>query len=104
MEGEGIVNLAVFFVTDFRNLKSSIMIGLPYFSLLVTCGIGGCSSVPPNLGPGLIFAVGDRVEPDLFLLPYSFFNGAPLELDISLFPGLGEPGRPQETANLIRSE
>src|SRR5438105_3870517 len=46
------VNFAVLLVFAFRNEKSSTMISFAYRSLPVTVGIGGCSSVPPNFGPG----------------------------------------------------
>jgi hypothetical protein len=50
------VYFAVCFVFFFRKAKSSIMIGFAYRNLPVTVGIGGCSSVPPNLGPGFVRA------------------------------------------------
>src|SRR5688572_27817665 len=57
IDGDVMVNLAVLCVTDLRKAKSSIMIGEEYFSLPVTLGIGGCSSVPPNFGPGFCATV-----------------------------------------------
>ena len=57
MAGEGMVNFAVFVVVFFRKIKSPVMIGFEQSTLPVTEGIGGCSSVPPNFGPGLATAV-----------------------------------------------
>src|SRR6267378_2169647 len=52
IDGDGMVNFAVLSVSFLRKAKSSTMIGREYFSFPVTVGIGGCSSVPPNFGPG----------------------------------------------------
>ena len=50
------VNFAVCRVFCLRNRKSSTMIGRVQAIFPVTAGIGGCSSVPPNFGPGLATA------------------------------------------------
>ena len=49
-------------------------------------------------------AIGNRLQADLLLLPYSLFDGPSLELKVSSFASVGEAVGPQETADLIGTE